>query len=193
MFEITAEGPEDASAIERLLDETFGRDRHAKPSYRYRDGVDPERRLCLVAREGGRVGGATRHWPVVIGEGATPALLLGPVAVAVDRRGRGVGRALVRRGLEGAAALGHRIVLLVSDLDYYRRFGFRPAAPGIVMPGERPERLLAAELVRGALDGERGIIRPAGAGSCVRSGVLTPLGPRPKVVRRSDAPLGRAG
>lgn len=185
MFEITAERPEDAAAIESLLDETFGPDRHAKVSYRYRDGVAPERRLCLVARDGGRLVGSIRHWPVIIGTAATPALLLGPVAVAADCGGRGIGRALVQRGLAEAAALGHRIVLLVSDLDYYRRFGFQPAPPAIVMPGERPERVMVARLVPGALDGVRGVVQPARVRRDVRGRALAPLGRSPRVAGRS--------
>lgn len=165
MFEIAAERPEDAAAIEHLLDRAFGPDRHAKTSYRYREGVEPERRLCLIARDdggGGRVVGSIRHWPVVIGAAATPALLLGPLAVEAGHRGRGVGGALMRRSLQtAAAAAGHRVVLLVGDLGYYRRFGFEPAPPAIVMPGERPDRLLVTALAPGALDGVSGTVRPA--------------------------------
>lgn len=160
MFEITAERPQDGAAIEALLDQAFGADRHAKISYGYRAGVAPDPRLRLVAREPGRIVGTIRYWPVRIG-GATPALLLGPLAVAGDRRSGGIGAALIGRSLGMAAQAGHRIVLLVGDLDYYRRFGFRPAAPyGLVMPREKPERLLVTELAPGALDRVSGDLLP---------------------------------
>jgi len=59
--------------------------------------------------------------------------------------------------------MGHDLVLLVGDVDYYKRFGFVPATPhGFVMPGEkRPERLQVAPLKRGLLGVVRGDIRHA--------------------------------
>jgi predicted N-acetyltransferase YhbS len=179
MFDITAERPEDGPVIDHLLDQAFGPGRHAKASYRYREDVAPERPLCLVARDaGGRVVGSIRHWRVVLGQAGAPGLLLGPLAVDPALRDRGIGRALVWRSLDMAAAAGHRIVLLVGDLAYYRQFGFRVAPPDLVMPGERPERLLVTALAPGALDGVRGTVRPAYARRSVRR--LTPataLGP----------------
>jgi predicted N-acetyltransferase YhbS len=61
--------------------------------------------------------------------------------------------------LDLAAQLGHDLVLLVGDVDYYKRFGFVPATPhGFVMPGEsRPDRLLVGPLqddVLGRVTGE---------------------------------------
>jgi predicted N-acetyltransferase YhbS len=56
--------------------------------------------------------------------------------------------------LEAAKAAGHCIVLLVGDAPYYARFGFNPVPKGkLDMPGPvDPARLLAAELVPGALE-----------------------------------------
>jgi predicted N-acetyltransferase YhbS len=86
-------------------------------------------------------------------------LLLGPLAIAQDRAGKGIGRALMFKTLDLAAQLGHDLVLLVGDVDYYKRFGFVPATPhGFVMPGEsRPDRLQVAPLkdnVLGRIAGE---------------------------------------
>jgi hypothetical protein len=100
---------------------------------------------------------------VVSGTGK-PALLLGPVAVASDFRNRGIGAALVRRALSVARRQGHRAVILVGDAPYYGRFGFSAAKTAALrMPGpfER-QRLLGLELVPGALDGARGLLRAAG-------------------------------
>ncbi len=90
--------------------------------------------------------------------------MLGPVAVAADCRNQGVGAALVRRAIAAASRLGHRAIVLVGDAPYYSRFGFSAEkTAGLRMPGpfER-HRLLALELVPGALDGVRGLLRPAG-------------------------------
>ena len=148
-----------AGAVERLYDEVFGPARFHKASYLFREGVDPVRELSWIALEGDRLVGAIRYWPILVGEAGHPALLLGPLAIAQDRAGKGIGRALMFKTLDLAAQLGHDLVLLVGDVDYYKRFGFVPATPhGFVMPGEsRPDRLQVAPLkdnVLGRIAGE---------------------------------------
>jgi predicted N-acetyltransferase YhbS len=162
MFAIRHETVADCAAIEALLDIGFGPDRRHKVSYRYREGVPPLAELCFVAEdETGGLVGAIRYWPVRLDH--RPALLLGPLAIDPARQGRGVGRALVFHSLETAAAAGHRLVFLVGDPDYYQRFGFRVAPPGIVMPGEQPTRL------------NYRVLDPAHR--LARSGTLRPLAP----------------
>jgi predicted N-acetyltransferase YhbS len=152
-----------AGAVERLYDDVFGPARFHKASYLFREGVDPVRELSWIALEGGpgneRLVGAIRYWPILVGESGHSALLLGPLAIAQDRAGKGIGRALMFKTLDLAAQLGHDLVLLVGDVDYYKRFGFVPATPhGFVMPGEsRPDRLQVAPLkddVLGRIAGE---------------------------------------
>jgi len=162
MITISPEQPEDAGAIEALLDLAFGAGRLAKASYRYRHGVKPIAELCRVARDGDEIVGAIRYWPVRIGRTGNPALLLGPLAVNPQRRGEGIGRTLVAQTLDWAMLAGHKLVVLVGDVDYYRQFGFHPAAPhGLVMPQEKtPERLQVRELSPSALSGYTGSIGP---------------------------------
>ena len=165
---IEPERPGDGAAIEALLDEAFGADRHKKQSYRFRQHVGPIEALSLVARDGERVVGTIRQWPLVIAGTApasmpvmTPALLLGPIGVAADRRNERIGDRLMRESLRLADELGHGIVLLVGDLSYYGRFGFRAAAAhGLFMPGEDPRRLQVLELEPGALGGISGDLWP---------------------------------
>ncbi len=166
MFDITTERPEDEAAIETLLDAAFGANRYAKTSYGFRESVEPIPELRLVARERHRPGGRSvigtlRFWPVTVGDGGDPALLLGPLAVAADWRRLGIGGALIRQGLDMAAWARHRAVLLVGDQSYYGRFGFTPASDhGIAVPGEKPERVLARALCFGALGGMTGQVMP---------------------------------
>ena len=62
-------------------------------------------------------------------------------------------------------------MLLVGELSYYGRFGFRAAAAhGLFMPGEDPRRLQVLELEPGALAGV--------------SGDLWPVLPKPAKARR---------
>ena len=66
----------------------------------------------------------------------------------------------MHHALRKAASRRHSAVLLVGDIGYYSRFGFSSEWTGALhMPGpfER-ERLLACELVPGALKGARGLI-----------------------------------
>ncbi len=159
-----------APEVEALLDRVFGTARSDKASYQFRQGVDPVPELSFVALDdvpdnGGRLVGTIRYWPVQVGDDGHPALLLGPLGIATDLAGKGIGRALTFRSLEIAAGLGYDVVLLVGDYDYYKRFGFVPATPyGFVMPGEtRPERLQVTELKPGVLGRVSGEIRHAHA------------------------------
>ncbi len=163
MVNIRHEKLNDIAAREALLDEAFGETRARKSSERLREGRQPADGLSFIAVEGKRVIGTARLWHVAC-DGAE-ALLLGPVAVAADRRGDGIGAALVRRAVSEARRRGHGAVILVGDVPYYGRFGFTAAKTGgLCMPGpfER-RRLLARELVKGALDDASGILRASGA------------------------------
>jgi predicted N-acetyltransferase YhbS len=163
MITLRHERTSDVPAREALLDEAFGDARHRKSSQRLRDGRLPAEGLSLIASEGKRVVGTARLWHIICASGQA-ALLLGPVAVAADCRNRGIGAALIARCLREARRRGHGAVILVGDPPYYGRFGFnaeKTAALRLPGPFER-RRLLALELVPGALDGAHGLIRAAG-------------------------------
>lgn len=163
MMTIRNERSTDIAARERLLDATMGAGRFLKASERLREGRFAAEGLSFVATDNGRLVGTVRLWNVNAGLGR-PALLLGPLAVAADARGRGVGASLMQRALREAKKLGHRGVLLVGDAPYYGRFGFSAEKTGALrLPGPfEQHRLLALELKAGALDGARGLIRAAG-------------------------------
>jgi predicted N-acetyltransferase YhbS len=160
---IRTERSTDIAAREDILDSAYGTERFIKPSAKLRAGRLPADGLALVALERGRVVGTVRLWNVDAGPGR-PALLLGPLAVACDAQGRGIGAKLVRRALRDARRRGHEAVLLVGDAGYYGRFGFSAEKTGrLRMPGPyAPERLLAVELARGALDGASGLLTATG-------------------------------
>lgn len=164
-FAITAETKADVAAREVLLDRAMGPGRRRKSSEKLRRGRRPSEGLAFVARDAaGAVVGTVRLWDVVLGEGGSRALLLGPLAVDPSLKGAGIGSALMRHAVAEAARLGHRAILLVGDAPYYGRFGFSAEKTGtLAMPGpyER-HRFLALELVPGTLDGAGGVLRPAG-------------------------------
>ena len=157
---ILAETANDAQAIERLHERTFGPGRFVLSAYRLREHVDHLLDLSFTAWIGTLLVGSVRQLPIVIGE--TRALLLGPLTVEPPFRSRGVGRALLERALRDAKEKQHRLVLLVGDEAYYSRVGFKAVPKGrATMPGPVDySRLLVAELVDGAFEGVSGPIRP---------------------------------
>jgi len=162
-YEILPERTGDQPFIENLLDEVFGLERRTKTSYRLREGERPVPGLSFVAvGAGGEVLGAVSFWRLRIGDHGTPALLLGPLAVSPALQGKGIGRALMHRGLDLAKACGHRLVVLVGDEPYYARVGFQRLPEGrLILPGPvDPARFLYLELQPGALDEAEGLVLP---------------------------------
>ena len=164
MIKIRHEQTADIAAREALLDKAMGKiKRRRKTSERLRSGRMPAEALAFVATDGERIVGSVRLWNIGF-ESGEAALLLGPMAVASECRNRGIGGALVRHAVEAALRLGHRAIILVGDAPYYSRFGFTAdKTAGVQLPGpvER-DRLLALELVPGALDGASGMIAASG-------------------------------
>jgi predicted N-acetyltransferase YhbS len=160
-WEIRPERPEDAEAVEALVAKVFGPGRYAKSAYRLREGADPVAALSYIAVENGALRGSVRFWPIRVG--SDPALLLGPLAVQSDQRGRGIGIALMQEGIGEARRLGHRAIILVGDEPYYSRVGFAPLPKGsVTFPGPVDRsRILALALVDGALDSLTGEIARA--------------------------------
>ncbi|WP_376985709.1 GNAT family N-acetyltransferase [Bosea sp. R86505] len=167
MITIRDEVAADIPAREALLDRCLGERRTAKSSERLREGRLPAEGLALTAERDGVVVATVRLWHVDADGKA--ALLLGPLAVAPELQGEGLGRAMMREVIWRAACRGHGAVLLVGDAAYYERFGFSgDLTRDLAMPGpvER-ERFLGLELRDGALSGATGVLvatgRPAGA------------------------------
>lgn len=135
----------DVAAIEALLDEAFGDHRRERTAYRLRDGAKPLAGLSLIARDDGHVVGSLQCWSILLVEPsrrAHPLILLGPVAVAANRRGEGIGKTLIRSCI---ARAGNTPMLLIGDAPYYGRFGFtadQTRAWSLPGPVER-DRLLA--------------------------------------------------
>lgn len=127
-------------AVEALLDEAFGRDRHGRTAYRIRAACEAIPALSFAAFDGDMLLGSLQSWPIEVAD--APLVLVGPVAVAPARQGAGVGSALMDRLIASAPTIP---MAMIGDPDYYRRWGFSTAATaGWSVPGpvERT-RLLA--------------------------------------------------
>ena len=167
-YRIVPETSDHAAAVDDLVARSFGAGRNRKTVYRLRERTVPLGHLCFVALDPDeRVLAALRFYPVRAGE--TPAILLGPLAVEPAIRGQGVGRSLVRHGLDTARDAGEALCLVVGDPRYYAPYGFEAAVRhGLVLPGPvDPRRFQVAALQPGALARARGVVSadPARAGS----------------------------
>ena len=154
MIEIFEESVSDLSEVEGLLDLTFGPGRHALSSYRLRDGVSPVSKLCLIMRDEFNVlVGVIRFWPIFIGFQKSPGLLLGPLGIHPTRQGEGLGEILIGRAMKKAKSLGWVRVILVGDIEYYKRFGFSQNLSSSLHLSDKTsgDRLLGNELVEGSM------------------------------------------
>jgi predicted N-acetyltransferase YhbS len=160
-WQIRLETPQDAAGVEALNAESFGPGRHAKSAYRLREGVSPVSELSFIAIEQGILRGSVRFWPITVG--GHQELLLGPLAVQSDQRGRGIGISLMQAGIEAARKGPWRGILLVGDEPYYTRVGFARLPPGRVkFPGPVDQnRILGLSLKAGELLTLSGEVRRA--------------------------------
>jgi putative acetyltransferase len=95
---------------------------------------------------------------LAVGDGA--ALALAPVAVAPEDQGAGAGSAMVRELLWRAATTGERLVVVLGEPAYYRRFGFVPAADlGVEGPFAEAGEAFQALALDGPGSAPRGRVR----------------------------------
>lgn len=165
-WRIRLETPRDADSVEALNAESFGPARFTKSAYRLREGVAPIPALSFIAVEAGPDGtdilrGSVRFWPIKVG--GHEELLLGPLAVRSDQRGRGIGIALMQAGIAAAQKGPWRGILLVGDEPYYAKVGFSRLPPGRVkFPGPVDQnRILGLSLKAGELLTLSGQVRRA--------------------------------
>jgi predicted N-acetyltransferase YhbS len=156
VFAYRREIPADDPVIEDLHARAFGPGRFARAAFRLREGVPHDPDLSFVATLAGRVVASVRLTPIRIG--TLPALLLGPLVVDPEYKGKGAGKKLVRISLEAARDGGHRLVLLVGDEPYYGPLGFARLPPyAVTLPGPAdPARVLVASLAPNAAVGLTG-------------------------------------
>ncbi|QUL37091.1 GNAT family N-acetyltransferase [Erythrobacter sp. JK5] len=152
---IRPETPGDEATIHRLTEAAFrnmpfseGDEHHVIDRLR-RDG---DLTLSLVAEDAERIVGHIAFSPVRISDGARDWYGLGPVSVWPELHHRGVGGALIRRGIADLRARGARGIVLLGSNEYYPRFGFRHE-PQLTCHGPPPEYfqclLLEGDLPRG--------------------------------------------
>jgi len=158
---IREETPEDREVIRAVNRLAFGGDAEGNLIDRLRS--DGDILLSLVAQVDGEVVGHILFSKLESEThgGKIKAAALAPMAVTPEFQGRGIGSALVERGLALCRERGYSVVVVLGHPDYYPRFGFN-AAKGQLL--ESPysglgEAYMALELSPGALSGVSGKIR----------------------------------
>ena len=101
--------------------------------------------VSLVAELDGRVVGHIAFSPVQISDGTPGWYGLGPLSVLPEYQRQGIGKALVRDGLERLNVLGAGGCFVVGHPDYYTKFGFEHV-PGLMLEGVPPEVFFALHL-----------------------------------------------
>lgn len=94
--------------------------------------------ISLVADSEGTVVGHVAVSPVSISDGAPGWFGLGPISVAPEHQGRGVGSRLMYEALHILRENGAVGCVVLGEPGYYNRFGFR-VEPALVLPGVPPE------------------------------------------------------
>ncbi|WP_294322712.1 N-acetyltransferase [uncultured Sphingomonas sp.] len=145
--------------VEALLDAAFGPERRGRTAYRVRAGLSVIDALSFARVEDDRLIGCIQCWPVQLDgdDGRVlPLVMVGPVAVAPDRQGLGIGHALMQRAI--ATAGDDAPLMLVGDAPYYQRFGFTAERTGgWRLPGPYDQARL---LSRGTVPLRSGILAP---------------------------------
>lgn len=98
--------------------------------------------ISLVAEMHGRVIGHIAFSPVSISDGTRDWYGLGPISVLPEFQRQGIGKALIREGLERLKNIDAQGCCLVGFPDYYKKFGFRNI-PLLVHEGVPQEFFLA--------------------------------------------------
>ena len=98
--------------------------------------------ISLVAEVDGKLVGHIAFSPVTFSDGSENWYGLGPISVEPNYQKQGVGTKLVNEGLYLLKDLGAEGCVLVGNLNYYERFGFR-SPNGLKHEGVPQENFLA--------------------------------------------------
>ncbi len=153
------ERPSDFDSVREVLLGAFARTDEADLVDRLRD--DALRIASLVAVEGDRVVGHAMFSRVWIddGDATTAVASLAPVAVRPDCQRRGIGSALIERGIEVCRDGGWPAIVVVGHTAYYPRFGFSAASVAHLETAYAGDHFMGLELRPGALTALRGRVR----------------------------------
>ena len=124
MKNIRSTNKNDGEQIVELLDSTFGPGRYARSVYRLREMRPFEEKFSYVYEQNNKILASISYCETIINFQSN-GLLLGPLAVELEQKGKGFGVQLVEHTLSLINNDSNfDFVIVVGDLNYYERFGF---------------------------------------------------------------------
>lgn len=150
---IRPEAPADFKTIEALNIAAFKGDAEAilvnmlRINKRYTQG------MSLVHEQDGLINGHIlfSDLPLKSPQKQCKAAALAPLAVLPDYQKKGIGSALIKKGLENLKKLNYEAVVVLGSPGYYGRFGFRPELAKDIECAYSGPHLMGLELAEGAL------------------------------------------
>ncbi|TLF50748.1 N-acetyltransferase [Halomonas urmiana] len=116
----------------------------------------------FIAESDGMVVGGAIFSRLTYDQDDRTVFVLGPVSVATERQGQGIGRQLLTYGLQVLRAAGVDIAVTYGDPNYYARVGFMPISEAFVPAPftlQHPEGWLAQSLTETEMSPLRGTAR----------------------------------
>ena len=137
----------DLKNIEKLLDEAFGPGRYARTAYRYREKHNLISEYSYIYQDNKQLLASISFSQIFINN-INKGLLLGPLAVKPGHDGKGYGVALVETTINLIKkSKKYNFIVLVGDIDYYRRFNFKQISQPLNLVGPvNPNRVLILSL-----------------------------------------------
>ena len=137
----------DLKNIEKLLDEAFGPGRYARTAYRYREKHNLISEYSYIYQDNKQLLASISFSQIFINN-KSEGLLLGPLAVKPGHVGKGYGVALVETTIKLIKkSKKYNFIVLVGDIDYYRRFNFKQISQPLNLVGPvNPDRVLILNL-----------------------------------------------
>lgn len=164
---VRKETEKDYSICELVTDKAFEKEEHSDHREQYlvaklRKSEEFIPELSLVAEIEGKIVGHIMFTKLYIksDERTEISLALAPVSVLPEYQNKGVGTKLVTEGLEKAKLLGYKSAIVLGHMNFYPRFGFKPASIwGVKAPFDvADDYFMALELESGGLNGANGTV-----------------------------------
>ena len=127
---IRTEAPAEYGIVEKIHERAFAGNKEAGVVRAVRESVGYRPEWSLVCEDSGHLAGHVvfSHVGLEDDEGNTQCIVvLAPLAVLPEKQRRGVGSALVLRGIGLLESASVPLVVVRGDLAYYGRFGFQPS------------------------------------------------------------------
>ena len=116
---------EDNDKIIKLLYKSFGPGRFARSVYRLREKNDRDTEFSYIYELNNQILSSISYYKTFLNNDIN-GLLLGPLAVDPEHRGKGYGVELVKYTIALIKkTMAYNFILVVGDYHYYKKFGFK--------------------------------------------------------------------